>query len=208
MGSGARLERTAAAPGPGGRGGRPERSAGAPPLTPPTEAFRRIFGDNFFICFISSGPVPPTPRWPPIRGARCGGCSAGWECPSSDAAQPDAGARPRGFIERLPEPDRLPDWLSPADLDRYVAEFSRTGFTGALNWYRNFDRNWRIMGHAAARTIDVPALFVGGTADPVLGFTKTGRAAEVVTGPYRQVMLDGAGHWITQERPGRSTPSC
>jgi pimeloyl-ACP methyl ester carboxylesterase len=35
----------------------------------------------------------------------------------------------------------------------------------------------------------------------VLAFTKTDRAREVAVGPYRQVMLDGAGHWIQQERP-------
>ena len=176
------------------------------PLTPPTEAFRRIFGDNFFyiLYFQRPGAADAEMDADPRRAMRR--MLGGMRMPESgDAAQRMLAPGPAGFIERLPEPDRLPDWLSSADLDRYVAEFSRTGFTGALNWYRNFDRNWHIMGNAAARTIDVPALFVGGTADPVLGFTKTGRAAEMVTGPYRQVMLDGAGHWITQERPGEVT---
>mgnify|MGYP002140626841 CR=1 FL=1 len=36
-------------------------------------------------------------------------------------------------------------------------------------------------------------------ADPVLGFTRTDRAREVVTGPYREEWLDGAGHWIPQD---------
>ena len=57
------------------------------------------------------------------------------------------------------------------------------------------------MATPAAETISVPALFVGGTDDPVLNFTRIDRAGEVATGPYRQVMLDGAGHWIQQERP-------
>ncbi|NBQ42950.1 MAG: alpha/beta hydrolase [Mycobacteriaceae bacterium] len=52
-----------------------------------------------------------------------------------------------------------------------------------------------------ASTIDAPALFVGGDDDPVLKFTRTDRAREVVVGPYRSVMLEGAGHWIQQERP-------
>lgn len=173
------------------------------PLTPPTEAFRRIFGDNFFyiLYFQRPGVADAEMAADPRRAMRR--MLGGMRVPESgDAAQRMLAPGPAGFIERLPEPDRLPDWLRPGDLDRYVAEFRRTGFTGALNWYRNLDRNWRIMGHAAGRTIDVPALFLGGTADPVLGFTKTGRAREVVTGPYRQVMLDGAGHWIPQERPG------
>jgi pimeloyl-ACP methyl ester carboxylesterase len=56
------------------------------------------------------------------------------------------------------------------------------------------------MGPPTVQTIGVPALFVGGTDDPVLNFTKIDRAREVATGPYREVMLDGAGHWIQQER--------
>ena len=115
-----------------------------------------------------------------------------------------AAAESAGFLDRLAAPEDLPDWLPAGELAHYVTEFSRTGFTGPLNWYRCFDRNWHILGDAevgaGARTITVPALFIGGTQDPILGFTRTDRAREVVTGPYRQVLLEGAGHWIQQER--------
>ena len=57
------------------------------------------------------------------------------------------------------------------------------------------------MARPAAGTIGVPALFIGGTVDPVLGITPRDRAPEVVTGPYREVMIDGAGHWLQLERP-------
>jgi pimeloyl-ACP methyl ester carboxylesterase len=108
---------------------------------------------------------------------------------------------PEGFIERLPEPDGLPDWISTEELDHYIAEFARTGFTGGLNWYRNLDRNWEILADPPAATISVPALFAAGTADPVGGFMRRDRATEVVTGPYREVMIEGAGHWLQQECP-------
>ena len=52
-----------------------------------------------------------------------------------------------------------------------------------------------------AATITAPALFIGGTADPVGAFMRRDRTAEVVTGPYREVMIEGAGHWLQQERP-------
>jgi pimeloyl-ACP methyl ester carboxylesterase len=108
---------------------------------------------------------------------------------------------PEGFIDRLAEPDGLPDWISQDELDHYISEFSRTGFTGGLNWYRNFDRNWETTPELAGAKISVPCLFIGGSADPVLSFTRRDRAAQVITGPYREVMIDGAGHWLQQERP-------
>ena len=51
---------------------------------------------------------------------------------------------PEGFIDRIAEPDGLPDWISQDEFDHYVGEFSRNGFTAPLNWYRNFDRNWEL----------------------------------------------------------------
>jgi pimeloyl-ACP methyl ester carboxylesterase len=87
---------------------------------------------------------------------------------------------PEGFIDRIPEPTGLPDWITQAEFDHYVAEFTRTGFTGGLNWYRNIDRNWYRTADAAAAT---------------------DRVSEVISGPYHEVMIDGAGHWIQQERP-------
>ncbi|MFN8071761.1 MAG: alpha/beta hydrolase [Mycobacterium sp.] len=172
------------------------------PRTPPTEAFRRVFGDNFFyiLYFQPPGPADAEMAADPRRAMLR--LLGGMQTPPDQAAalrMLDPG--PEGFIDRLAEPQRLPDWLTAAELDHYAQEFGRTGFTGALNWYRNFDRNWQIMERPAAETVAVPALFIGGAADPVLAFTRTDRAAEVVTGPYRQVMLPGAGHWVQQERP-------
>lgn len=172
------------------------------PRTRPTEAFQRIFGDNFFyiLYFQQRGVADAEMAADPHRALLR--MLGGMRAPADEAAALRMLAPgPEGFVERLEEPDRLPEWLASGELDHYVTEFTRTGFTGALNWYRNFDRNWQIMAHPAAPTIIVPALFVGGTADPVLAFTRTERATEVARGPYRQVMVDGAGHWIQQERP-------
>jgi pimeloyl-ACP methyl ester carboxylesterase len=172
------------------------------PLTPVTDALRRIFGNSFFymLYFQQPGVADAEMNADPRRSLRR--MLGGMRAPQDEAAALRMLAPGlEGFIDRLPEPDRLPDWLTADDLDHYVAEFSRTGFTGALNWYRNYERNWDITAHPVAETISAPSLFIGGTDDPVLAFTKTDRAREVVIGPYRQVMLDGAGHWIQQERP-------
>jgi epoxide hydrolase A/B len=172
------------------------------PHASPTRLWRRTFGENFFyiLYFQEPGVADAELDGDPARVMRrmMGSLRA-----SDDHS---AGLRmlapgPEGFVDRLPEPDGLPDWISQDELDHYINEFSRTGFTGGLNWYRNFDRNWETTAEFDGAMIEVPCLFVGGTADPVLAFTRADRAPEVVSGPYRQVMIDGAGHWLQQERP-------
>jgi epoxide hydrolase A/B len=169
---------------------------------PPTQALHRTFGDNFFymLYFQEPGVADAELDADPARTMRrlMGSLRAPAD---SSAAMRMVAPGPEGFIDRLPEPDRLPDWMGQDELDHYVDEFSRTGFTGGLNWYRNFDRNWETTPELAGAKIAVPCLFIGGTADPVLAFTRADRASEVIAGPYRQVMIDGAGHWLQQERP-------
>jgi hypothetical protein len=57
---------------------------------------------------------------------------------------PDGHVVPRGrrLRGRFPA-DTLPAWLTPEDPDVYAGEFERTGMTGALNRYRNMDRDWQ-----------------------------------------------------------------
>ena len=169
---------------------------------PPTQTFRGMFGENFFymLYFQEPGVADAELDGDPARTMRrmMGSLRA-----SGDqlATMRMVAPGPEGFIDRLPEPDGLPDWISQDELDHYISEFSRTGFTGGLNWYRNFDRNWETTPELAGAKISVPCLFIGGSADPVLSFTRRDRAAQVITGPYREVMIDGAGHWLQQERP-------
>ena len=175
------------------------------PQTPPTVAYRRIFGDNFFYVLHFQQPGVADAELAADPRAAMRRMLGGMRRPTDEASATRMAVRmlapgPQGFVERLAEPECLPDWLTETELDYYADEFSRTGFTGALNWYRNFDRNWEITAHPVAETVGVPGLFIGGTEDPVLDFTRTDRAGEVAKGPYRQVMLDGAGHWIQQER--------
>lgn len=174
------------------------------PRTParPTEMWRSAFGDNFFyiVYFQEPGPADAELDSDPARTMRrlLGGIrSTGDENIFVQMATPG----PEGFIDRLPEPDALPGWLTQDELDHYVAEFTAGGFTGPLNWYRNFDRNWQLTETTPAPTIAVPTLFLGGTADPALAMTPRDRVRDVVSGPYREVMIEGAGHWLQQERP-------
>uniref|UniRef100_A0A453MBS9 AB hydrolase-1 domain-containing protein n=1 Tax=Aegilops tauschii subsp. strangulata TaxID=200361 RepID=A0A453MBS9_AEGTS len=76
----------------------------------------------------------------------------------------------------------LPPWLTEADIDYFAAAFEKTGFTGAINYYRNMDRNWELAApgiqdylHKGGLKADVPLL-------------------------EELVVVPGAGHFIQQER--------
>ena len=114
-----------------------------------------------------------------------------------------------GFLDMLRRPDRLPDWLPEADLAVMVEAFRRTGFRGGLNYYRNLDRNWELTGPWEGAAIRQPALFLAGTRDPVI-LGPLGRAAleampSRVPGLRRSLLVEGAGHWIQQEKPAEVT---
>lgn len=171
---------------------------------PPTQAFRLLFGDNFFymLYFQEPGVADAELDADPAKTLRrviLGQTAPGDHASAMRMLRPG----PQGLLERIPEPNGLPSWISADELDHYIAEFTRTGFTGGLNWYRNMDRNWEIQANPVATTITVPAMFIAGTADLVLGFMRSDRAKEVITGPYREVLIEGAGHWLQQEEPNR-----
>jgi pimeloyl-ACP methyl ester carboxylesterase len=99
----------------------------------------------------------------------------------------------------------LPAWLTEADVDFYTAEFSRTGFRGGLNWYRNIDRNWELLAPFDGVKVAVPALYIAGDRDPVVRFPGMDQLipnlANFVPQLRRTIMLPGCGHWTQQERP-------
>jgi pimeloyl-ACP methyl ester carboxylesterase len=103
------------------------------------------------------------------------------------------------------DPAELPPWLRKEDLDYYVQEFSRTGFRGGLNWYRNLRRNWELGAPWRGQPIRQHSLFIAGSRDGVLKFP----AAQAQLDAYPKTLpglrgshiLDGAGHWVQQERP-------
>ena len=123
-----------------------------------------------------------------------------------DAADDDVGMVPRqgGFLSRMVDPDVLPSWLTEADIAFYAGEFTRSGFRGGLNWYRNIDRNWELLAPFAGARVTVPALYVAGDRDLVVGFRGMDQLLANLTQFVPQlrarIMLPGCGHWTQQER--------
>lgn len=110
-----------------------------------------------------------------------------------------------GFLRHTAEPATPPSWLTEADVDFYAGEFSRAGFRGGLNWYRNIDRNWELMAPYAGARVTVPALYVAGDQDLVVHFRGMDQLLpnlkKFVPELRQTIMLPGCGHWTQQERP-------
>ncbi|WP_116086428.1 alpha/beta fold hydrolase [Tropicimonas sp. IMCC34011] len=114
-------------------------------------------------------------------------------------------SRQDGLLTPLPTPNQMPNWLTPSDLNAFVADYAKSGFRGPLNLYRNLDRNWHLQKAFAGRTVDVPALYIVGTRDT--GLTIPGMRdiiagqSDLVPQLREPVFLDGVGHWAPQEQP-------
>jgi pimeloyl-ACP methyl ester carboxylesterase len=109
------------------------------------------------------------------------------------------------MLDDLPDPAVLPAWLTEQDLDYYVAQFRQRGFRASLNRYRNQQRDWERLTALAGARITRPACFIAGRRDGVLKFVP---GLDLVENMKRWTddlriceILDGAGHWIQQERP-------
>ena len=97
-------------------------------------------------------------------------------------------------------------WLPDQELRVYSSEYERTGFQGALQWYRCRTQG---VGNGelqvfSGRTIDVPSMFIAGAHD--WGSYQTFGALErmqtsVCTKMQGCHLLNQAGHWVQQENP-------
>lgn len=114
-------------------------------------------------------------------------------------------SRKGGLLARMIDPPSLPPWISEPEVDVYVAQFSRSGYRGGLNWYRNISRNSELLAAFDGLKITVPALYIAGERDMVLAFRGMGDviASLKQRAPLLQqtIILPGCGHWTQQERP-------
>ncbi len=89
--------------------------------------------------------------------------------------------------------------LSEEELDVYATAFAEGGFTGPINWYRNWAANWKST-KGVDQTVRVPALFIGADSDIVIS-----RKRIAAMTPYVEDleirMIEDCGHWTQQEKP-------
>ena len=125
---------------------------------------------------------------------------------NTESARGEIAMVPRrgGLLARMVDQAPLPSWLAESDMDFYVKEFTRTGFRGGLNWYRNIDRNWELLAAFAGAPVTVPALYIAGDRDLVLGFRGMDQVianlSTFVPRLQKTLILPNCGHWTQQER--------
>ncbi len=85
--------------------------------------------------------------------------------------------------------------MSEDELDVFVKGFERNTFTPGINWYRNFARNWEILGRVPEK-VKQPSLMIYGAHDMV---RKSDTLGDVVAN--LETLTLECGHWIQQERP-------
>jgi pimeloyl-ACP methyl ester carboxylesterase len=180
------------------------------PYTPrgpmrPTDAFAHAGGDDeFYVSYFQAPGRAEGEIEPDVRGWLLGFYAA----LSGDSVRRYADVftiAPGGAMrDKLPTPERLPAWLSEADFDAVTRAFERNGLSGALNRYRNVDRDWEDLAAWDGSTIEQPAIYIGGEFDASATWLADAIEAHSTTLPGLTAnhVLDGCGHWIQQERPG------
>ena len=172
---------------------------------PRIELFKNIYKDRFFhqIYFQQEGvaeaefeaDVPAS-----LRKIYYSASGEGRKTPSKVVKPADA-----KYLDGLVDPNPLPDWLTSDDLAYYAGEFERSGFRGPLNRYRTSELDFAQLAEIADRKIEQPAAFIAGSLDPVLAFVPgidmIALMRERVSDLRLVRIIDGAGHWVQQERP-------
>ena len=150
---------------------------------PPIEILRRNLGEDFYIVWFQQPGVADEVLSRDVRRTM---------------------TTPRQWTAQWGEDSeelRRPRWLSEEELDVYVETFQRTGFTGGLNYYRNFDRNWELTEPVKERHVTPPAMFLTGERDMVRRFAPGETMTGWVDDLRANIVVPGVGHWVQQEAP-------
>ena len=178
---------------------------GPGPPAPPVQIMRAAFAETFFyiVYFQDVGVAEAELEADPKRSMRLILFAA-----SGDGTMaPGFAGKPKGLglLDGMIDPPTLPAWLTEADLDYFAGEFSRTGFRGGINRYRNMDRDWEELPQLKGARITQPALFVAGQKDGVIARNPAGiDTMKGLCDNLQVVLLPGAGHWTQQERPAET----
>lgn len=188
----------------------PERVAGVigvntpfmprPPMDP-LEMMRMAMGEDMYVVFFQKyGAADELFARDVAKSVRFWYRKTGMTLAEFDARP--AEEKDLAIAKAFAAPER--DWpgeplLSPEEAAVYVEAFERTGYTGGINWYRNFTRNWERSADIVER-IDVPCLMISAANDVVLRPEMTDGMETYIADLEKHVIPD-CGHWTQAEKP-------
>jgi pimeloyl-ACP methyl ester carboxylesterase len=159
------------------------------------EIWEKLRGDDFYIVHFNRKPGVADAAFAkdPKNLLRNLYRTGQWNepAPTPDALRP--GMAMINLVEEQNPRGRL--MMSEAELDVFAKAFTEGGFTGPINWYRNFTRNWKTLG-TFQQKVTCPALMIHGRYDMVQA---SDRLTQFV--PNVEVETLQCGHWIQQEKP-------
>jgi pimeloyl-ACP methyl ester carboxylesterase len=90
--------------------------------------------------------------------------------------------------------------LSAEAFKHYVDSFTRTGYRGGINWYRNIDNNALAHPGVGVDPLDIPCLMLMADRDPAL---RPEFAADMPDrcSNLEMHLVENSGHWMQQEQP-------
>lgn len=170
----------------------------------PTDAMRRVpEGKQLYQWYFQQpGVAEQELEADPKRSLRMVLYSTSGSIPKEDKIRYIFGLNEK-LLDGCADPEHLPVWLKPNDLDYYSSEFSRTGFRGGLNYYRAMDISWRETLFLIGRKLSQPTLYIVGEDDLVYEFARplVDQMDKNVPNLRKKVVLPGVGHWTQQEAP-------
>jgi pimeloyl-ACP methyl ester carboxylesterase len=89
--------------------------------------------------------------------------------------------------------------LTAEEMKVFVDTYEKTGFTGGINWYRNFTRNWQA-SEGVAQHVPMPSLMVMAEDDVVLS-PAMAEGMERYVPDLEKALIRDCGHWTQQEKP-------
>jgi pimeloyl-ACP methyl ester carboxylesterase len=93
--------------------------------------------------------------------------------------------------------------VSSPEIRRHYSEvFTRTGFRGGINWYRNMDRNAALHPDHPGGDPGVPCLMLLAEWDPALPPSLADGMSDRIA-DLETHLVERAGHWVQQECPDR-----
>jgi len=171
----------------------------------PTELMRAMVGEDkdFYQLYFQEEGVVEEELEEDVRRSLLGMYYSGSATASADHRWRAVFSRSERFIDTLHVPEALPSWLEQGDLEYYSEQFAKSGFRGAVNWYRNLDRNSELLAFLKNAKIEQPSIFIAGEKDGVVQMYRDAYDGLERSMPrlLHKTLIPNAGHWVQQEQP-------